>query len=484
MRKRNNFSLSHNKKMTADMGIIYPVTHYECIPGDTIRQSTTALIRMNPLVTPVMHRVFVRLHHFFIPYRLLWEDWEDFKTGGEDGLNASVHPTVTSAALSESCLCDFLGVPPDTYSTPIVISALPLRAYALIYNQYFRDQNLCPELPVSLASGNDTTTNVDLALASWGKDYFTTCRTDQQLGDATVVPVAGEAPIFYDGTANSTSVSAQNGSGIDYKLESSGAHVASSSAAQTDPDYDLKANLAAASGLPLNDLRLASFLQREKEQRQQYGARYDEYLNYEFGLKKLDARLQHPEYLGGGKSTIQFSEVLSTDDSNTGDLHGHGIAAMKSNAFTKFIPEDGMIMTLMSVLPENLYTETLHRSWLRTTKEDYYDPNAQFLGEQEVTNREAQINHSTPDGVFGYQKIYDELRFHPSTIAGGMHSTYLNWHYGRTHTGDIALNQGYIECVPTKRTQADTQADSMIITAHHNIVAKRHMQKNPMPKII
>ena len=163
-------------------------------------------------------------------------------------------------------------------------------------------------------------------------------------------------------------------------------------------------------------------------------------------------------------------------------MYGHGISAVKSNAFRRFIPEHGIVMSLMSVLPEALYTEGLHRSFSRETKEDYFSKTLQFIGEQEVPYKELQAGHSTRDEIFGYQKRYDEYRYLPSTVAGGMRTIYNTWHYGREYTGDIALNSSWIECTPTKRTQADTNADSLIVTAHHNIVAKRQMARNPMPK--
>lgn len=155
---------------------------------------------------------------------------------------------------------------------------------------------------------------------------------------------------------------------------------------------------------------------------------------------------------------------------------------MKSNAFRRFIPEHGIVMSIMSVLPEPLYTSSLHRSWNRETKEDYFNSMLQFIGEQEVYNREIQAAHSNPDGIFGYQKRYDEYRYMPNTVAGLMRSTYNTWHYGREFTGDVALNQSFLDCTPTKRTQADTNANSLIVTANHNIVAKRAMARNPMPR--
>lgn len=485
--KRSNFNLSHQKKFTGNMGYLIPMGWYEALPGDIIRHSTTALIRIAPLVTPVMHRVFVRIHHFFVPNRLIWSDWEDFITGGDDGNNASVHPYKALSSISEGSLLDYLGVPSGNFGHTENLNALPIRAYAKIYNEFYRDQDLCAEMNISKSSGADTTTSWSLQKASWPKDYFTTCRTFEQKGDEVVIPVGGTAPVTGLGMASQTTGAGANvyetdGSGTtNYPATMNSALIVNQDA--SNPGYpDIRANLASATGIPINDLRLALALQRDMEKRAQYGSRYSEVLAYEFGIRNQDARLQRPEYLGGGKSIIQFSEVLSTDGANTGDMYGHGIAAMRSNAYRRFIPEHGIVMSIMSVLPEPLYTEGIHRSWSRTTKEDYFDKALQFIGEQEVPYKELQLTHSTPDGIFGYQKRYDEYRYHPNTIAGGMRSTYNTWHYGREFSGDIALNQSFLDCTPTKRTQADLTADTLIVTAHHNIIAKRQIATNPMPK--
>ena len=488
--KRSNFNLSHQKKLTADMGYIIPITWYEALPGDILRQSTTALIRMTPLVTPVMHRVFVRIHHFFVPNRLIWDDWEDFITGGSDGKDDTIHPYKSmSSAIQNGSLFDYLGIPPHTPATPIRFNSLPLRAYNLIYNEYYRDQDLVTEIPINKTSGLDNDPNYTLKKASWPKDYFTTCRPWEQKGDEVVVPVGGTAPVRGIGStlgafSGGGSVVVVETGNTDAKNYTKG--INTNFYLEQDPSNigypNVRAYLSEATGIPINDLRLALALQRDMESKAQYGSRYSEVLAHEFGIRNQDSRLQKPEYLGGGKSVIQFSEVLSTDGANTGDMYGHGISAMRTNSFRRFIPEHGIVMTLMSVLPEPLYTSGLNRSFIRETKEDYFDKTLQFIGEQEVYNKEIQVTHTDREGIFGYQKRYDEYRYIPSSIAGDMRTTLNTWHYGREFRGDVALNQTFTDCTPTKRTQADLNAKSMIITAHHNLIAKRQIAKNPMPR--
>lgn len=482
--KRSNFNLSNQKKFTGDMGYLIPIGWYEALPGDIIRHSTTALIRMAPLVTPVMHRVFIRIHHFFVPNRLIWDDWEDFITGGDDGNDATIHPYISIGTVGENQLADYLGLPTITFSPVKNVSALPFRAYAKIYNEFYRDQDIQSEVNCPITSGSDSSVNGSLLKVSWPKDYFTTCRPWEQKGDEVVIPVGGSAPVTGIGTQNQI-----YGTQTFYETDASTGRTISANANQyveedpSNPGFpNVRANLSAATGIPINDLRLALALQRDMEIKAQYGSRYAEVLAHDFGVNNQDARLQRPEYLGGGKSIVQFSEVLSTDGSNTGEMYGHGISALKSNAFRRFIPEHGIVMSLMSVVPEPLYTIGINRAFLRETKEDYFDKTLQFIGEQEVTYNEIQASHSTRDEIFGYQKRYDEYRYQPNTIAGSMRSTLNTWHYGREYTGDIALNQSWLDCTPTKRTQADLDADSLIVTANHRVVAKRQIARNPMPR--
>lgn len=488
MKKRSLFSLSHSKLLTGEMGHIIPITWYEVLPGDTIQQATSALVRISPLVAPVMHPVYVRIHHWFVPNRLIWEDWEQFITGGDDGNDNTTYPYVSLASVAEGTLHNYLGIPPDTFTPNLEVSALPFRAYNLIFNEFYRDQDLVTAAAISTASGADATTDLVLSKCAWPKDYFTTARPWEQKGDEVTIPISGDAPITGFGVAATSGW----GTGANaYETDGSGAvaYAHEKSAGflmEEDPSNagypNIRANLAAATGIPINDLRLSLAIQRFREARAQYGNRYPEYLAHEFGIRNQDQRLQRPEYLGGGRNVIQFSEVLSTDGANTGDMYGHGITAMRTNRYRRFIPEHGIVMTLMSVVPKPLYTEALHRGWMRGTKEDYFNRHLQFIGEQHIYNREAQVNNSSPWDIFGYQTRYDEYRYHPSNIAGEFHSTMNHWHYGREYTGDIALNNTFVECTPTKRTQADTGADSLIVMANHSIQARRAMSANPKPK--
>ena len=185
--RRNKFSLSNYKLLSCDLGELVPCGLQEVLPGDTIQCSSSALVRMSPLLAPVMHPLHVRIHHWYIPNRLIWEDWEDFITGGPDGLDASVYPTITfGSGVSTGDLADYLGVPITGGS--IEVSALPFRAYALVFNEWYRDQDLVTALTVSTASGADSTTNTALQQVAWERDYFTTARPWEQKGPAISLP--------------------------------------------------------------------------------------------------------------------------------------------------------------------------------------------------------------------------------------------------------------------------------------------------------
>lgn len=489
--RRNKFSLSHYKLMTGDMGHLLPLTWYDVLPGDTIQQSTSLLIRVSPLLAPVMHPVRVRIHHWFVPWRLIWQDSEDFITGGPDGTDTSVPPYRDSASITESSLRDYLGVPPGTYSPDLRYSVLPLRAYHLIWNEHYRDQDLVSERAVSVLSGSDVATSSTINSVAWEKDYFTTARETESKGDTVNIPLTGDAPITGIGKRNQNyatgpvNVYETDGSGTtayaDYRTASDG-HIDAYIDFEEDPNNagypNIRADLSAVSGVDINDLRLALSVQRYQEARNKYGSRYTEYLRY-LGVSPSDGRLQRPEYLGGGRQVIQFSEVLDHGSAaaNVGDLKGHGIAAMKTNRYRRFIPEHGLIMTLGSVVPKTIYTQGLHRSFSKSVKEDYFQKELQHIGDQEILNKEVYTEHASPDDTFGFQERYDEYRYHPSSISGEFHTSLDHWHLGRIFGSDPSLNSTFVTCAPSKRVLASSSTDAMYMMASHSIQARRMLTK-------
>jgi len=480
--KRSKFNLSNYKLLTCDMGELVPIGCVEALPGDTFQHHTSLLVRTSPLNAPVMHPVQARVHHFFVPYRLIWSDWEDFITGGSDGNNASTPPTITpntGSGFAVGSLADYLGVPPGIDDLPV--SALPFRAYALIWNEFYRDQDLETELTIDLTDGADTTTNTTLKNCCWEKDYFTSARAWTQKGTAVSLPLGTSAPIHHN-AADGVDVTVYSDVNATYKrLRADLTSVAASATTDTTEASRLYTNLSSATSATINELREAFALQRYKEARARYGSRYTEYLRY-IGVRPADERLQRPEYLGGGKQTIQFSEVVQSGVTTSGAgagpgvLKGHGIGAMRSNRYRKFFPEHGLVLSLLSVRPKTMYAKGLSKMWSRSTKEDFFQQELQHIGQAEILNKEVYWGHATPNGVFGYQDRYDEYRRVESSIAGEFRESTLDfWHMARIFTSDPALNSTFVSCVPTERIYQSTTTDSLQIMANHSLVARRQL---------
>lgn len=491
--KRSKHSLSHFRNTTFNMGELVPISVIETLPGDTIQMSTSALVRTSPLLAPVMHPVHVRIHHWFVPHRLVWSDWQNFITGGQDGLNASVFPTITpntGTGYAVGSLADYLGVPTGVDDLPH--SAIPFRAYALIWNEFYRDPVLQTALTIDLTDGADTTTNITLQNVAWEKDYFTSARSSAQLGAAVTIPIGTVAPVKTQSTPVTTG--AQEGAQwlmSDGNALSSGQSMATGAqgifgsatglAATGFPFYptNLIADLSSATGSTINQLRENFAIQNFLERRSRYGPRYSEYLR-SLGVQSSDARLQRPVYLGGGRQTIQFSEVVQTGVTTSGtpatgvgSMLGHGIGAIRSNRFRSFFEEHGYVISLMSVLPKTMYVNGLPRHWSRGTKYDFWQKEFQHIGQQAVLNKEVYWAHATPNGTFGYQDRYDEYRRHESSVHGDFRTTLNMWHLGRIFASDPALNAAFVSSNPATRIFQSTSADQLYVMAMNSVQARR-----------
>lgn len=482
--KRSKFNLSKYKLLSCNQGELIPIGLTEVLPGDTIQQATSALIRVSPLLAPVMHPVHARIHHWFVPHRLTWENWEDFITGGPDGMDASVFPTRTmlAALYGVGSLADYLGVPTPLNGSPaITVSALPFRAYGLIWNEWYKDQDLQSDRVVSTADGADTTTDITLAKVSWEKDYFTMARPWTQKGPEVTVPVERVAQAgAWNALAEGTDNAAANGA---LGIAGGGGQVGNGI---TGVSFDPQGTLVSS----IQELRTAFALQRYEEARARYGSRYTEYLRY-LGVKSSDARLQRPEYLGGGKQNIQFSEVLQTgvttdgdDTEGVGNLKGHGIGAMRSNRYRRFFEEHGYVISVLSVKPRTIYHQGLERTWNRRTKEDFFQKELQFIGQQEILNKEIYAEHATPDGVWGYGDRYDEYRRGFSQVSGEFRTTLNYWHMAREFASAPALNSTFIEANPTTRVYAaGSTQDPLWVMCNHSIQARRIVAAGSTPGV-
>lgn len=484
--KRDKFSLSHTKLLSGDLGELIPIGLVEVLPGDTMQQATSILLRTAPLVAPVFHNVDVRIHHWYVPHRLVWSNWENFITGGPDGNNASVFPTITFSGGSGAAvgsLADYLGVPPGVNN--ITVSALPFRAYASIFNEFYRDQDLITPLTINTGDGADATTSTVLQNVGWEKDYFTSARPWEQKGPAVTLPLGTTAPVVTSdqGIRISSTDNAYTNAVLQWdqagqKLIPTGGFGGTNRSVKFGNQTGLRTDLTGASALTVTALREALAIQRYEEARARYGSRYSEYLR-SLGVISSDARLQRPEYLGGGRQNIQFSEVLQTAEgaAPVGTMRGHGISGLRSNRYRRFFEEHGYVMSLISVRPKTIYMQGLPRTWNKRAKEDFWQKEFQHIGQQQVLNKEVDASHATPDGIFGYQDRYDEYRRMESSVSGEFRTVLDFWHMARDFSTDPALNEDFVECVPTDRNFAAQDNDTLYIYARHSIQARRLVAK-------
>lgn len=496
--KRSKFNLSHTRLLTCDMGQLIPIGLTEVLPGDTVQHAVSLLVRAMPLVAPPMHRVRMKVHSWYVPHRLVWDDWENFITGGPDGLNTATVPTILATSVSaEKSLGDYLGVPPGM--TQGAVSALPFRAYAKIFNECYRDQDLVSPVALSTLSypgTTDTVTNTTLLNSAWEKDYFTVARPWEQKGAAVTLPLGTSAPVYGDGKALGVSFG-----GADYGMVGTAASGLSATTGNYNQNIGtansgtnlataqgmgvvgpgkvsgLYADLTNATAVDINDVRQAFALQRYKEARARYGSRYTEYLAY-LGVRSSDSRLQRPEYLGGGTNNISFSEVLQTasttaDANGVGQLYGHGIGAMRSNRYRKFFEEHGYIVTLLHVLPETMYPQGLRRTWNRRVKEDFWQRELEHIGQQAIQLKEVYALGTNGISTFGYADRYDEYRRAESSVHGEFRTTLNDWHFARLLAAEPTLNGTFVTSNPTKRCFQSQSTNTLLVQARHRMAARR-----------
>lgn len=489
----SRLDLTHERTLSMDMGKLVPIMLEEILPGDEFNVKTDMLVRMAPMLAPMMHRVNVYTHYFFVPSRLLWnasasDSWEGFITGGVDGANAAVHPTIAAPAstgFALNSLADYLGAP--TGVADFVVQAMPFRAYGEIFNQWYRDQNLVSAVTVAKTGGADTTTNTTLLNRAWEKDRFTSALPWAQRGDPVEVPLGGVVPV--ERVANAPAWTAYKaglntvGTPGDVTLVTPSANLQAVEELSLDPNGGLQADLGSANPITINALRQVILLQKWMEKNARGGARYVESILEHFKVRSSDARLQRPEYLGGGVSPLTVSEVLQTSATGAsgtplGAMAGHGYSVPGVHAFKKSFEEHGYVIGILSVLPRTKYQQGSPAIWNRRSRFDYAWPTFAGLGEQAILQKEVYAASATPDAVFGYAPRYQEYRERESTVHGDFKSSLNYWTMARIFTGDPALNSTFVQADPTKRILAATSEPAMWVQVLNQVQAKR-----PLPLV-
>lgn len=508
---RSSFNRSCGLKTTFDSGYLVPVFVDEALPGDTFNLNMTAFTRMATPIHPFMDNMFMDSFFFAVPLRLIWDNFQKFN-GEQDNPDDSTDylvPTMAAPASTgyDNCtLSDYLGIP--TQVPDLEHSSLWHRAYNLIYNEWFRDQNLIDSVVVDKDDGPDDPADYVLLRRGKRHDYFTSCLPWPQKGDAVDLPLGESAYIKYDSFVGSTShedqyaILGENEYGNMYQkysgsLGDSGTLVPSSTLA------NIYADLSEATAATINELRQAFQLQRLFERDARGGSRYTEIIRSHFGVTSPDARLQRPEYLGGGSSRININPIAQTSSTDAttpqGNLAAFGVGTMAGNGFTKSFTEHCVIIGLVSVRADLTYQQGLDRMFSRSTRWDFYWPALAHIGEQAVLTQELYAQDpttdtgatGTPDNekVFGYQERYAEYRYKPSKITGKMRSndaqTLDTWHLAQDFDSLPLLNQTFIEeTPPVDRVIAVQTEPEFLFDSYFDLKCARPMPVYSMPGMI
>ena len=522
-RMRNAFDLSHTRLASMHLGDLVPVMCEDIIPGDTFKVTTDVFCRAMPMVSPVLHPVNIGVHYWFVPYRIIWDNWEAFITGYNTKVSrdqAENVPTQVPVIL-QSRYGNTVGSLACALQVPVTgvnetrprwsVNALPFRAYAKIWNEWYRNEYL--QDPVTVYTGNGTlingemvdgNTNVSLLGKNWEKDYFTSALPFTQRGADSTIPISGNVPVIasspmlpirlesasgaFDSIQNVTT--ADSGSSVttlqgktDSSINPQDLFFSNYNDGTKTSVAGLMANLEDGSTITVNELRLSVQIQRWAERMARYGSRYVEILLSIFGIKSSDQRLQRPEFLGGATVPLTFSEVLQTSQTDTtpqGTLAGHGIAGRSVPAFNKTFEEHGVILAIAFVIPRTMYINGLPRYLNKRSKFDFYWPQFAHLGQQAIDQREIYAADGTVGKIFGYQDRYDEYRRRESSVSGQFRTTMDYWHLGRKFDAsptlsDIFLNSSHTNTTggADERVFADPTDDTMLFSFNHKITAVR-----------
>lgn len=510
---RSRFNRSHGYKTTFDSGYLVPFFVDEALPGDTFDLRTSLLARLSTPIVPIMDNLRLETFFFAVPIRLVWDNFT--KMMGEqidpgDSTDYLVPQVKSGEGFEVGSIHDYFGLPTGVGN--IEVSALWHRAYNLVWNEWFRDENLQDSVEVPRTDGPDNKSLYKLLRRGKRHDYFTSCLPWPQKGPGVELPLSGNAPIVlkdgfgffdaalpsdyatkYPGTSTRGTIT---GTGEDRYLNDLRVYVPNVPAGYTSlvPGEGLYADLSKVGAATINSLREAFQLQRLLERDARGGTRYAELVRSHFGVISPDARLQRPEYLGGSSTRVNITPVQQTsatdETSPQGNLAAFGLCADSFHGFSKSFTEHTLILGLINVRADLTYQQGIPRMFSRRTRWDFYWPALAHLGEQPVYNKEIYADGtSEDDGVFGYQERWAEYRYYPSKITGKFRSTYDQsldvWHLSQKFENRPVLNDEFIEDnPPLERALAVQTEPQFILDVYFDLKCARPMPVYSVPGLI
>lgn len=493
---RSKFDRSFSLKTSFNVGDIVPFYVDEVLPGDTFDVKTSKVVRMQTLITPIMDNIYLDTYYFFVPNRLVWEHWKQFN--GENTESAWLPSTeysipqltAPSGGWSVGTIADYMGIP--TGVANLSVSALPFRAYALICNEWFRDENLCDPLVVPTGDATVAGSNTVASVEDYAKgatpykaakyhDYFTSCLPAPQKGPDVMIGLSGEANVFGNGytlgwtngtltggsrsgsalgdqnTKVGTLLSGSNLSGVTNEMPGGDGKlwgIVQKSQVENPAYSGLIADLSTATSATINQLRLVFQIQKLFEKDARGGTRYTEILKTHFGVTSPDSRLQRPEYLGGNRVPININQVVQNSatvegETPLGNVAGYSVTSDTHSDFRQSFTEHGFVIGVMVARYDHTYQQGIERFWSRKTRFDYYWPVLANIGEQAVLNKEIYAQGTdVDDEVFGYQEAWGDYRYKPNRVTGEMRSQYAQsldvWHLGDDYAKLPSLSAEWI----------------------------------------